>query len=186
VFCTVGHAVPVKGWDVLVEAFAELARERSDVRLLLVGSTDAPHERACSEALRRRVTEEGLTDRVRFSGHTGDVFRFLAAADVFVLPSRSEGNSNALNEAFAAGLPCISSRVGNAENLIREGISGLTVARDDAKALAVAMRRLAGDPALRQMIAEGTRLPVDSPPNISAYNRKILNMYESLLRERKG
>jgi glycosyltransferase involved in cell wall biosynthesis len=181
VFCTVGHAVPVKGWDVLVDAFGELARERADVRLQLAGSTNAPHELACYEALRRRVADSGLMDLVRFTGHSTDVPGFLAAADVFVLPSRSEGNSNALNEAFAAGLPCISTRVGNAENLIREGISGLTVEREDARALATAMRRLAEDAALRRRLADGTRLPVDSPSSITAYNQEVLRLYESLL-----
>lgn len=99
----VGSFVPVKAHDVLLRAFAGIARARANARLLLVG--DGP--------LRPWVADQavrlGIADRVTFTGVRHDVPRLLEAMDVFVMPSRFEGFPNAIIEAQAAGLPVVAS-----------------------------------------------------------------------------
>ncbi len=76
------------------------------VELLIAGLIDRPW----AEALRERASRD---TRIRFVGRSSEARRFLSSLDVFVLPSRSEGMSNALLEAMASGLPCIATDVGS-------------------------------------------------------------------------
>jgi teichuronic acid biosynthesis glycosyltransferase TuaC len=104
----VGRLVPVKGLDVLLEAFRTLARRSPCLRLYLIG------EGPLRKALARTVAAWNLTDRVTFVGpipqaQLADWYR---AADLFVLPSRSEGVPNVLRECVACGTPFVASRVG--------------------------------------------------------------------------
>lgn len=177
---TVGHAVPVKGWDVLLEAFAHAcAQLPPKTRLFYVGSTTAGHERAHFESLRQRVAALGLAQQVRFVGHLDPVWPALAAADLYVQPSRSEGNCNALNEAYGAGLPCIASAVGFAPTLIRHGENGWLVPRGQPQALAAALVQLGRDAALRAQLAERARRqwPKDAPSDWEDYYDRLVALY---------
>lgn len=96
----VGRFMPQKNHRFLIDAFAELARLRSDAVLLLVGSGEA-------EALAESwAAERGVADRVRFLGQRADVGRLYQAFDAFALPSLYEGLCLVGVEAQAAGLPC--------------------------------------------------------------------------------
>jgi len=183
VITTVGQALPVKGWDILIEAFARIAADVPAARLLLVGSTQAAQERATATSLRRQIERFGLTHRVRLLGRVQDVFGALAASDVFVLPSRSEGDSNALREALLAGLPCLSTRVGSAADVIRPGENGLLVDREDVSSLAGALRGLASDPELRTRLASGAA-SARIGPSLEEYAEQLMSLYESLLEQR--
>jgi glycosyltransferase involved in cell wall biosynthesis len=162
VMTTVGHAVPVKGWDVLVRAFASIASACPTARLLLVGSTSADHERPFFNLVSGLVESLALTDRVTFPGHT-EALTALAASDVFAMPSRSEGYGTALMEALAVGLPCVATRVGIAPQYIRDGVSGLLVERQDEAGLAEALSLLARGQALRERLAANSRAYLDGP-----------------------
>ncbi len=163
VFVSVGHAVAVKGWDLLIRAFAQVVRIDSRARLLLVGSMERPEERAVGDALRKEVSCLNMVDSVVFTGHTGEVKAFLAASDVFVMSSRSEGFSFALIEGLEAGLPCVATRVGVAEDVIRPGHNGLLVERGQEQPLAEAMITLCRDDALRQRLALNAFVPACIP-----------------------
>ncbi len=154
---TVGHAVPVKGWDILLRAFAQLATARPQARLLLVGSTEAAHERATAAELRALATALGVESRVVFAGVRTDIPRILAASDMFVLPSRSEGLSSALLEAMAAARACVGSRTGGTPTIIRDGHNGLLFEREDVDGLAAALEKLADDPDLRVNLGRSAR-----------------------------
>ncbi len=180
VFTTVGHAVPVKGWDVLLRAFHEVARQVPRARLLFVGSTHAEHEKTTYEELQEFIHQKGLSGRVFFTGRLLDVSEALAASDIFVLPSRSEGFSNALLEAAGVGLPCISTRVGGALETIREGINGLLVNRNDHQELARVLFSVARDEELRKRLSEGAR-NTDHMPTTEVVVGKIFDLYDSLL-----
>ena len=130
----IGHLVPVKGLDVLLEA---LKRVPDDVKLSLVG------EGAGKPALEARLRANGLGSRVDFAGARGheEIPLWMNAADVVCLPSRSEGCPNVVLEALACGTPVVATRVGAIPDLIQDGRSGLLVHPEDAHGLAQALTR---------------------------------------------
>lgn len=131
-----------KSPDILVEALALLDAWGLDVELTIVGDG---RRRAQVEALAR---ERGVAARIRFAGLLpagAAVRRELDRADLFVLPSRSEGMPRALLEAMARGLPCVATAVGGIPELLPEGV----LVPVDATALARRIRTLAATPALR-------------------------------------
>ena len=109
-FGTLGTVKPIKGTDLLVDAFMRFGPKHR-VELLVAGLADRPW----AEALRHRAQAD---TRIRFVGRSSLPLSFLADLDVFVLPSRSEGMSNALLEAMASGLPCIATNVGSNRSLL--------------------------------------------------------------------
>jgi glycosyltransferase involved in cell wall biosynthesis len=113
---------------------------------------------------------------VRFTGFLEDVRVPLAATDIFVLPSRSEGNSNALLEALAAGLPCVCTRVGNAPKAVVEGVNGILVERGNHRALGDAMNRLVGDPGLRGRFAAEAK-PPPTALSFEKYTEQLYQLY---------
>ena len=180
VFSTIGRAVPVKGWDILLNAFRIVLDELPHARLLLAGSTGAGDERACFESLGRQVALLKLAGRVRFLGHVTDIEPLLAASDAFVLPSRSEGYSLALLEALAAGLPVVSTRVGIAPDVVSDGRNGFLVEREDAADLARRMIAIARDPRSRERRdAAPARIP--GVPTVPEHAAALLKLYKTLL-----
>ncbi|MBI5863416.1 MAG: glycosyltransferase [Planctomycetes bacterium] len=177
----VGHAVPVKGWDVLIEAMAAVARAVPAARLVLIGSCTQQHEAPEYRRLTALIETHGLANRVRFAGYVPDVYSALVGADVFVLPSRSEGDSNALLQALNCGLPCVATRVGSAEDLIQEGVDGLLVKRDDVEGLAAALRRTLEDAAFRARLALRAASRKHAPTT-REYAEKLVDLYAELLR----
>ncbi len=132
---------PEKGHRTLLEAFALLARERADLRLALVGSGPLEPE------LRALAARLGVESRVSFLGVRKEIPGFLAACDLAVHPSDTEGFSNTLLEAMAAGKPIAATRVGGNPEALAGGEAGLLVPPRDPAALAAALRRLLEDPA---------------------------------------
>ena len=90
---------------------------------------------------------------VIFTGHQADPWPWLAAADVFVLPSLSEGLPGALIEAMAAGLPCVTTDIPGNRELVKHGQTGLLVPAQDPTALASALRTLLNSSAEAQRLA---------------------------------
>jgi len=108
-----------------------------------------------------KVLVQRFSDRVTFTGLRDDIPAILAQTDIFVLPSHSEGLSNALMEAMASGCACIASDTGGNGFLIRNGISGFLFPPGDRPALAAHIRRLLSDPAKRKMLGEGAQRRIE-------------------------
>jgi glycosyltransferase involved in cell wall biosynthesis len=143
---SVGRLAPQKGHDVLLRAFAAVAREHPGWTLTIVG--EGP-ERPALQALASAL---GIADRVRFTGTLPEPGEVLVKADFFVMASRYEGFPNALLEAMACGLPVISTSSVGAQEIVTDGHDGLLTPIDDEAALADAMRRLIEDPQLRERL----------------------------------
>lgn len=131
----VGQLVPVKGVDLLVEAWARLHRGRavgSEDRLVIIG------DGCCRADLERRVATAGIGENVRFIGAVpqAEVSRWIATSDLLCLPSHHEGTPNVIVEAFASGVPVLATRVGGVPELVSEGVNGLLVPPGQAGALA--------------------------------------------------
>lgn len=145
----VGRLGRMKGFDLLVDAFAGL----DSGRLEIVG--DGP-ERA---ALQRRIDEAGLGDRIRLRGamDADGVAERIAAATAVVVPSRSESFGIVALEAWRGGAPLIMTTRGGAAEFIRDEQDGLLVDPVDAAALTAAMQRMLNDPPLRERLAAAGR-----------------------------
>jgi glycosyltransferase involved in cell wall biosynthesis len=162
-----------KGHRVLFEAIAQVP----DALFLLAG--EGP-ERDALEAL---AEERGIAHRVRFLGRREDVPQLLATCDVFALPSLYEGSSLAVLEAMAAGIPVVSSAIGGTDELIEDGRSGLLVPPGDAEALAVALRRVLDDQALRRSLAAQARERVEEGLTREQMASRVTGVYRELLGE---
>lgn len=176
-FGTVGNVKPIKGTDLLVDAFLGLPAD-VPAELHVAGRAESDW----AHALRDRAAGSAHADRIHFAGFLDDPGAFLAGLDVFVLPSRSEGMSNALLEAMAAGLPVIATDVGsNRSVLVGGGHEGGIVTTPDADELRVAMRRLLDDPDARIRFGRNGRTVVEAtyamPHMVAAYER----LYAELL-----
>lgn len=143
-----GRLSPEKGFDLLIDAFAILRQRQPDWRLVVAG--DGPQK----EALVRQTERLGIAERVAFVGLCANVVALFRQADIFALPSRSEGFPNTLCEAMTCGLPVVAADcpMGPRE-IVRDGIDGLLVPPNDAPALAHSIERLQIDSGLRSRLA---------------------------------
>jgi glycosyltransferase involved in cell wall biosynthesis len=135
----VGLFVEVKGLDDLLDALQQLL----DLPFTCVLLGEGP----LREHLASRVDAEGLAERVRFVGRRSsmEMPSWMAAADMLVLPSLSEGRPNVVLEAQACALPVVATAVGGTPELLEDGVNGLLVAAGDGRALASALRRMITD-----------------------------------------
>jgi glycosyltransferase involved in cell wall biosynthesis len=133
--------------DLLIDAFAQLRRLRSDAKLLIVGSG------AMLPSLQQQARSKGVEQFCLFQPATPDVAAWLRMMDTFVLTSESESFPNVLLEAMACGRCVVASNVGGVPELVTDGVNGLTFPIGDAAALAACLIRLAQDPALRSTLA---------------------------------
>lgn len=167
----VGRLVKLKQINLLLQAWAQIP----DGQLLLVG--DGP-ERVALEALSREL---GLGDRVRFCGMVHDVRDYLQASDLFVLPSRFEGLSNALLEAMSCGLPAVATRVGAAPELLETPGAGLVVGGEDVDELRSALRWLLDNPMLRLQMGTQARELIEANYPLQHIACRLTHLYQQLL-----
>lgn len=134
-----GVLVPRKGIDLLIAAFADIARDHPQARLLIVGR---PENRAYAAALSDQVRRLELEGLVTFVPEVPqpDLARRMGEACVVVLPSLSEGLGRVVLEAMATGTPVIGSRTGGIPDLVEDGMTGFLVPPGDAAALGERLR----------------------------------------------
>ncbi len=166
-----GRFVAMKGLDVLLEAWATLPHR--DAALVVVG----------------RRAHDGSAVQVAGSGAGPVVVRdwtdepaaYMDAADIFVLPSRGEGMSNALLRAMSHGLAVIATRVGAAEAMIEDGVSGLLIPVEDAPALRDALCRLTEEAAMRVSCGRLARARAHELFSIESVVDRIEAEYDAIL-----
>jgi glycosyltransferase involved in cell wall biosynthesis len=138
-----------KGHAYLLEAMTHLPEQ---IELVIVG--DGPQRAALDE----KIAKLGLRGRVRMQGQQADVLPWLRALDIFVLPSfANEGVPQALVQAMLTELPCVTTPVGGIPEVAEHDRTALLVSPRDARALAAAIERLAGDEGLRRELGEAAR-----------------------------
>jgi glycosyltransferase involved in cell wall biosynthesis len=185
---TMARLDPQKGIDVLLKAWGHVVQQEQGIKLIILGQGPAEGE------LKRLSDRLGLAGSVEFPGVTHHVGAYLEEADLFVLPSRAEGLSNALLEALSYGIPCIATNLGGSRELLggeNSPISpggyqvtpnGLLVNIDDENGLARALLHLIQNSKEREAIGRGGRAFVEKRYSIDrvadqyiALNRRMLD-----------
>jgi glycosyltransferase involved in cell wall biosynthesis len=173
----VGRLVPAKGVDWLFEVWQHVARQHRQARLLIVG--DGPER----TALEVKVQDLGIKDAVAFVGRQTDVFKFLAASDVFVLPSRQEGTSNALLEAMAQSLPVVvaDDLLGGNRGVVNDQQDGYVIKFGDSEAFVETLCKLLENAGLRREMGRRARKKIEEEFSIESVADRYCELYYELL-----
>lgn len=170
----VANLRPEKGYDVLIDAAADVLRRFPDARFECLGAgPELP-------GLERRLAGHGIGGAFTFLGQRDDIAARLAAADIFVLPSRHESLPNSVLEAMAAALPVVASAVGGVPELIDDGRTGLLWPSGDARALAEQLCRVMSDAELGTRLGAAARCEAESR---FAFERMIAGFEALYIRE---
>jgi glycosyltransferase involved in cell wall biosynthesis len=175
VFLYLGRFSRDKGLLELARAFAQIGKDLPEAWLMLVG----PDEDGIAQEIREACGT--AVERLRILGHTAEPEHYMAAADVFMLPSYREGFGSVVLEAAAAAVPTIGSRIYGLTDAVVEGKTGFLVPVRDASALAARMRQLAGDASLREEMGRAARERVLRDYRPEDLTRALLEYYEELL-----
>lgn len=144
----VGNIIKLKGIDILIDALSCLVT-KIDYHALIIGSGESLEE------ARQKVSNLNLNKNVSFLGQLphSDLGAFYRVADIFVLPSFTEGNSVALLEAMFMGVPIVASRVGGNPEAVIDGLNGYLFDVGDSKDLSTKMEKILADEFLRDNFA---------------------------------
>jgi glycosyltransferase involved in cell wall biosynthesis len=173
----VGRLSSEKGLLDLLHAWAVLKAGVSvPVRLRLVG--EGPQ----AEELRALAKSLDLEQTVEFLGHCSDIPAQLANADLFVLPSYAEGNSNAILEAMRAGLPIVATRIGGAQAQVGSAGERFLVSSGDRETLSARLLELIENEALRLQLGAAMRARIESIFLIDRIAATYESAYDFILR----
>jgi len=171
---TVGRLEPRKGTATLIAALDALRNAGRTLAGVIVG--DGP----LRAELERDLAARGLGAQVRLLGDRAEVREVLEALDAFVLPSRTEGMSNALLEAMAMGLPVVATAVGGNPEVVADGRSGLLVPADDAAVMAAAIARVLDDSTLATELGTAARHVVEERYGARSMVRRLEAVYAAV------
>jgi glycosyltransferase involved in cell wall biosynthesis len=176
----VGRLHPQKGVAVLLSAFKKAREELPQFSwcLQLIGEGS---QRFKFETLAQQMSIE---KEVEFLGQVSDPFPLLGQSDIFVLPSRSEGMSNALLEALAHGLPCVVTDIAGNNDVIQHNENGLLVQLDDVNDLATALTSLATNQKLRERLGQQGLKIAQEKYSLDSVTNQYVTLYTNLLRRK--
>jgi glycosyltransferase involved in cell wall biosynthesis len=176
----VGRLDPVKSISTVIEALARSLDRNPDLYLQIVG--DGP-ERATLEAQAKAL---GVSKMVGFVGNQKDVQRYLRSADLFVLPSVTEGISNALLEAMASGIACLATPVGGNLEVLAQGRYGMMIPVGDVNAWSAAFITVGNDPSLRTTLGAAARERILTHYDFNVVGAQYESLYAELLGKDPG
>lgn len=190
----VGSVISRKGVDVLVDLFVRTGEQRPDLWLLLVGAhTRAENPRLDEEFVARqrdRVEQAGLAERVVWAGLVRDEAELIEsylASDVFVFPTRAEGQGYVILEAMGCGLPVVCSHLpGVTDVMVIPNETGYLVNVDDLDGFIAATTRLLDDSALRDRMGEAGRKRVATDFGFEAYCHKLADFYRRVAADKSN
>lgn len=181
-----------KGIDVLLKAWAKVVAQEKTPRLLILGQGPLELE------LKKLAKSLEIIDSVRIIGLVNDPEEYLRKSDIFVLPSRAEGMSNALLEAMCMGLSCVATNISGNKELISENAKqtilrgefaiaqkGILINPDDVEGLYKAILFLVGDKRKREDIGRKGQEFIRKNYSIDSIADKYVTLYQSILSQRK-
>jgi glycosyltransferase involved in cell wall biosynthesis len=179
VILSIGRLSKEKAHADLLLAFQHLCEANLDYKLVIVG--EGP-ERANLEAATRASP---CGKQIVFAGQISDVDPFYAMADVFVLPSHSEGSPNVLLEAMAAEVPVVATAVGGVPEIVENETSALLTPPNDPSAMATAIGRLLNDFELGESLRKNSRTLVLENHSPQRYVRSLIQTYLTVIEGRR-
>ncbi len=171
---SVGNLYPVKGHCHLVDALASLVTRHPTLHVAIAGRGEL------AGSLSAQARDRGVAERVHLLGLRKDIAAILASADVFVLPSLSEGLPLALLEAMFAGCPIVASDVGDVADALADGESGVLVQAGDPRALAAAIDGLLRHLERARELGQRARRRAAAEYDVSQMVRRYVEVYEEL------
>ncbi|MDE2051442.1 MAG: glycosyltransferase, partial [Gammaproteobacteria bacterium] len=174
VLAIIGRMHPVKGHRALLAMLPAVVRSCPRALLLVIG--DGPERTPC-EALARSL---GISQHVRFLGRRDDVPRLLAAIDLVLMPSQSEGLGLAAIEALAAARPVIAFSVGGLPEVVVDGLNGRLVPPGDSQAFTSAVIETLRDPGRRFSYARGAASSAEHF-GVEAHVQRVIECYRMTL-----
>lgn len=172
VFLYVGRLNRDKGFPELLRAFEEVTESLANIWLLIVGPDEESMELLIETSpARHRMVRVGYTDTPEL---------YMAAGDIFVLPSHREGFGSTIIEAAAVGLPAIASRIYGLTDAVVDGQTGILHASGNAKELSMAMTRLASDPTERLHMGNAARMRVQTQFSMAIVTANTLGFYQTI------
>lgn len=175
-----GRLVEQKGFDLLIEAYAQVARARPDWQLHIYGSG------SLRPALRRLIDQLGLAEQIKLKGHTDDFDSVLATASVYALSSRYEGFGMVLIEAMSRGLPLVSFDCPRGPGeIVNSGTNGLLVPPEDTDALGKALLKVIEDDELRSQMGKASHTDAQQY-EVETIAHAWESLFEELLQRRQA
>lgn len=175
VLINVARFYPEKAHEVLLEAMREIADQRTDTVLWLLGvGPDQQRVEQMSKSL-------GLDAHVKFLGFRSDLEEVLALCDVMVHPSHMEGVPLAVLSGMAAGLPVVASRVGGLPEVVRHGDSGVLIPPKSPSIVARTVLDLLDDPQRGQKLGQAAQRFLREEYSLDAAAGRVANLYEEML-----
>lgn len=180
VVLSVGRLVYQKAHEYLVSAMPAVLKELPNVKVGICG------DGLLRADLEKQIQSLRLEKEIKLFGMQANVKKYLAAADVFVLPSRWEGLPIALLEAMSAGLAVIATRVEGVDEVVEEGVHGVLVRPESTEELVKAILQLSKDAAQRQRMGSAAHLRVLNSFTVDCMCEKYLELFVKSLGEGKS
>jgi glycosyltransferase involved in cell wall biosynthesis len=183
VISSLGRLVYKKGFRILIDSLPEIIHRYPQVRLVLGG------EGPLREELEKEVNRIGLSKQVTFMGRIpwDQVQTFLAASDIFVLPSvkdhygNMDGLPTVLLEAMSCGVPIIASDIGGVSMVVENARTGILVPPGDSQSLVNAIGTLAGDPEMRHSVGTAARQAIEQQFNWQNVVHRLAEVLEQTI-----
>jgi glycosyltransferase involved in cell wall biosynthesis len=175
----VGRLSEEKNIDVLIDAWELIIARHPDAHLMLLGEGGA--YRNVEQQLRDQVDSLGLDDVIHFLGHVENAKDYVLASDVFVLPTRTEGMSNALVEAFACGAAIVATDIAANREICEDGVNSILVPPSNVEELAKAINSVLDSPELGARLGKAARRKAEEELTTEKMIESYLDVYRQAL-----